>query len=461
MKDSKELKLLVLTDFISINLATFAIFFLKFKSGFFITHFRHSYFQLLTIAPLFYLFWIIIFNIKDLYKSFYFRSAVEIAINCFSALTLGTFILYIVMSLSLKDFAVKGLLIYYLIACFFIITGRVLFKLTLNSFLKRGIGLRNALIIGYNKSARKIIREYLKGRLLGLNIIGFIDDDPDNPEYHGFKTLGDLDRIGSIIKNNNVREIIISVEVKDPLLINTIILRSKDFNVFYKVVPSLEDIISGNVRTYELFGYKLLELFPDILSPFQRTVKRLFDIFVSFILLVITAPVMLISALIIYFESEGGIIYRQKRVGKDFKEFTVYKFRSMKKDAEAKTGAVWASKNDPRVTKFGKFMRMTRIDELPQLVNVLIGNMSFVGPRPERKVFVDRFIKTIPFYYKRLNIKPGLTGWAQVKHKYDESFEDVKEKLKYDLYYIENISLKLDMIILFYTARVVINFKGH
>lgn len=461
MRVSNEAKLLAVTDLITINTATFFIFFIKFRSGIFVTFTEHSYSSLIILAPLFYMYWLLIFNIKDLYKSFYFRSAVEIAINCFVAISIGAFILYVLTTVNLRELAGTGLLIYYVLMLIFVIGGRVLFKLTLNKFLRKGVGVRNALIIGYNKSARKIIREYQKGRLLGLNILGFIDDDPDNPEYRGFRTLGDIDVLGKIIREHSVREIIISVEVKDPFLINEIILSSKDYNVFYKVVPSLEDIISGNVRTYELFGYKLLELFPDLLSPFERMLKRSFDIIAASVMILLSLPVMIVSAVIIKIDSEGDVIYRQKRVGKDFKEFTLYKFRSMKKDAEAATGAVWATRDDPRITKFGMFMRKTRIDELPQLVNVLTGNMSFVGPRPERKVFVDKFIKTIPFYYKRLNVKPGLTGWAQVKHKYDESFEDVKEKLKYDLYYIENLSLKLDIIILFYTAKVVINFKGH
>lgn len=400
---------------------------------------------------------------RDMYRSFYFRSAVEIFLNCVSTLTIGIALVYLI-TIDLNNpetYFRSTLIIYYMSLIAFVAFGRLSFKLGLNRYLRKGIGLRNALIIGYNKSAKKIVREYLKGSLLGLKIVGFIDDDIDNPEYRGIKTIGNFNNFDKLISSMQIREIIISVEAKDPLLINRIILKSKDKHVFYKVVPSLNDIISGNVRTFELFNFTLLELFPDILSPFQRFLKRAMDVLASFMLLVVSFPVMIISAIVIKIDSPGNIIYHQKRVGKDFKEFTVYKFRSMRKNAEAKTGAVWATKNDPRITKFGNFMRKTRIDELPQLFNVLLGNMSFVGPRPERKVFVDEFIKTIPFYYKRLHVKPGLTGWAQVKHKYDETVEDVKEKLKYDLFYIENLSLKLDFVILLHTIKVVINFRGH
>ena len=463
MKISKERKLLVLADFITVNLSTFFLFFLKFKSGLFQSTMEHSYAQLFFIMPIIYFFWLTLFHMRDMYRSFYFRSAIEIFLHCISTLTIGVAIVYLVtIELNNPETYFRfPLIIYYLTLVAFVAIGRLSFKLMLNRYLRKGIGLRNALIIGYNKSAKKIVREYLKGSLLGLKIAGFIDDDPDNPEYQGIKTIGNFDNFDKLITKKQIREIIISIESKDPLLINKVILKSKDRNVFYKVVPSLNDIISGNVRTFELFNFTLLELFPDILSPFQRFLKRSIDLIASFILLLVSFPIMIVSAIIIKIDSPGNIIYHQKRIGKDFKEFTVFKFRSMSQDAEATTGAVWATKNDSRITKYGNFMRKTRIDELPQLFNVLIGNMSFVGPRPERKVFVDEFIKNIPFYYKRLHVKPGLTGWAQVKHKYDETVEDVKEKLKYDLFYIENLSLKLDLIIILHTVRTVVNFRGH
>ncbi len=190
-----------------------------------------------------------------------------------------------------------------------------------------------------------------------------------------------------------------------------------------------------------------------------RRLKRALDVMLSLGLLVLTLPITILAALIVRLESPGPVIYRQDRVGLHEKEFTVYKFRSMRADAE-KNGAVWAASNDARVTRFGKFMRKVRIDELPQLWNVLKGDMSFIGPRPERMAFVRQLKKTIPYYSLRHTVKPGLTGWAQVCYPYGASEEDARRKLEYDLYYIKNISLLLDLRILFKTAGVILFPRG-
>lgn len=190
-----------------------------------------------------------------------------------------------------------------------------------------------------------------------------------------------------------------------------------------------------------------------------RRLKRAIDVMISLSLLTMTLPITLLAALIVRLESPGPVIYRQDRVGLHEKEFTVYKFRSMRQDAE-KNGAVWAAKNDARVTKFGKIMRKTRIDELPQLWNVLKGDMSFIGPRPERMAFVKELKKRIPYYGMRHTVKPGLTGWAQVSYPYGASEEDARKKLEYDLYYIKNLSLLMDLRILFKTVGVVLFPSG-
>jgi len=453
-----ETKLLILADLITINSCTFLLFFIKFKSGWFPIYSVQSYSLLLYAMPAIYLFWFAIFWSRNLYRSFYYRNIIEILVNIIGATFIGVLLIFIIIDLTDQSisFEKKGLMIYLLIFITFTGGARFVFKLIQTAMLKNGIGLRNAVIIGNNPIGNKLYKEYKKGNLLGIYILGFLDDSNSDKKHY----LGKLADLETLLQRDKIREVLIALPPEENIAINKVILTCKNYPVSFKIEPSLTDIISGNIKTCEILGYPLMELFPEILTPFQTLVKRSVDIVMALTILTLTAPLMLITAIIIRIESSGKVIYTQKRVGKDFKEFTVYKFRSMCSNAEAKTGAVWASKNDSRITRVGKFIRKTRIDELPQLFNIIIGNMSFVGPRPERKVFVDQFVETIPFYYKRLQVKPGLTGWAQVKHKYDESFDDVKEKLKYDLFYIENMSLQLDFIIILNTVSVVVMQKG-
>ncbi|MDP0494290.1 MAG: exopolysaccharide biosynthesis polyprenyl glycosylphosphotransferase, partial [Fusobacterium sp. JB021] len=191
----------------------------------------------------------------------------------------------------------------------------------------------------------------------------------------------------------------------------------------------------------------------------QKRTKRLFDLFLALFIGILTLPIMIISAIIVKLESSGPVIYNQVRVGENQKEFYVHKFRSMKNDAE-KNGPRWAMEDDPRITKYGDFMRKTRIDELPQIWNILKGEMSFIGPRPERHIFIKKIEKKVKYYNMRHSIKPGLTGWAQVMYSYGSSIEDSKKKLEYDLYYIKHQNFTLDMVVLFKTIKTVIFRKG-
>jgi exopolysaccharide biosynthesis polyprenyl glycosylphosphotransferase len=195
------------------------------------------------------------------------------------------------------------------------------------------------------------------------------------------------------------------------------------------------------------------------MSQWEQVMKRILDVAVSLLVLILGLPVWLLVAIIIRLESPGPALYKQERVGKDGERFNMIKFRSMREDAE-KAGPQWAHKKDPRVTRVGKWLRKLHIDEVPQMVNVLNGHMSLVGPRPERPMFVESLSKEIPLYTRRLKVRPGVTGWAQVKHQYDETIEDVRKKVQYDLYYIENMSLRMDMKILFSTASHMLLGKG-
>jgi exopolysaccharide biosynthesis polyprenyl glycosylphosphotransferase len=205
----------------------------------------------------------------------------------------------------------------------------------------------------------------------------------------------------------------------------------------------------------------LIDIMPELMPEWEKKLKRLLDIIASFIILIITLPVIIITAIAIKLESKGPVFFKQERSGMNGTIFRIIKFRSMYEDAEKHTGPIWSSKDDPRVTRIGKIIRRVRIDELPQLINVLKGEMSIVGPRPERPFFVEKLSEEIPYYKRRLKVRPGITGWAQVKHKYDESVEDVKIKLRYDLFYIENMSLRMDFKIIVRTIFVVLFGQGH
>ena len=231
--------------------------------------------------------------------------------------------------------------------------------------------------------------------------------------------------------------------------------------VSMKIIPDLYDIISGQARTNQIYGFPLIEIMPEIMQPWEVAVKRGIDIAVSSLILFLGLPFWLLVALAIKLDSKGPIFYTQERVGKDEKQLKIIKFRSMHHDAESDSGPVWADRRDPRATRVGKLLRKTRLDEVPQLINVLDGDMSLVGPRPERPYFVEQLSREIPLYKRRLKVRPGITGWAQVRHKYDESIDDVRRKVQYDLFYIENMSLRMDMKILLRTISVVLLGKGH
>lgn len=279
-------------------------------------------------------------------------------------------------------------------------------------------------------------------------------------EYQYIDFTGAKEEFPKFVQENNIsliilcREKLASSEIREILAMK---LKGVEVKSYFDYMIENEGKIEVEFITEEwllqAYGFKILR------SQIQNNIKRVFDIIMAIIIGVMTLPVMAVAAIIVRFESPGPIIYSQDRVGENGKEFKVHKFRSMRNDAE-KDGAKWAQVNDPRVTKFGNFMRKTRIDELPQLINVLKGEMSFIGPRPERMVFIKELEKEIPYYNLRHMVKPGLTGWAQVMYPYGASVEDARRKLEYDLYYIKHHSLYLDLMIMFMTFKTVVFGKG-
>ncbi len=304
---------------------------------------------------------------------------------------------------------------------------------------------RNVMIIGSGNEAREI-KEILQTKQM-YSIVAELPID-------------DYKKIEDIVDQRKVSKLIITENFQNRSFIENILsLKLKGIQVFdyLSFFEKVEEKVPVKAIDEEwiLYGSGFSILYDGI----QGRIKRLFDLFCAIVIGLTTLPIMMISVLIIKLESKGGVLYSQNRVGLGNKEFKIYKFRSMKEDAE-KDGAKWAVKNDPRVTKFGNFMRKTRIDELPQLWNVIKGEMTFVGPRPERMVFIKELEKEIPFYNIRHCVKPGLTGWAQVMYPYGASVEDAHQKLQYDLYYVKHQTLALDLMILFRTVKTVVFGRG-
>ena len=275
----------------------------------------------------------------------------------------------------------------------------------------------------------------------------------------GLTKLGDYSALEDVIKSNDIEEVIIATEPKEHEKINNIINDVADLSVSIKVIADMYNILTGSVKMNSIFGALLISVNPEILSPWEKITKRIVDVFLSIIAILILLPVFIILSFLIKTGSKGPIIFKQERIGLHGKPFWIYKFRSMITEAE-KNGPQLSSQNDPRITAIGKFMRKTRLDETPQFFNVIKGDMAIVGPRPEREFYIQKIVEKAPHYKHVLKVKPGITSWGQVKFGYAENVDEMVSRLKFDLLYVENMSLSLDVKILFYTAIIMIKGDG-
>ena len=318
------------------------------------------------------------------------------------------------------------------------------------------------LVVGTGDTARKVARQILDQHEFAYRVIGFIDDDAArigerivNPAIIG--TPVDIDRL---IALHHVDRIIVGLSDRRGKLPVAELLRAKMAGIRVEDATTTYERVTGKILIDDLRPSWLIFSDGFRVSRATRLMKRAIDLILSLTLALITLPLMLITALLVFLEDGRPILYRQERTGESGRTFVLSKFRSMRKDAEKGGTPIWATDGDNRVTRVGRFIRKTRLDELPQLWNVLRGDMSFVGPRPERPFFVAQLAEDIPFYQQRHAVKPGLTGWAQVKYRYGSSREDAMEKLRYDLYYIKHLSVFFDLTIVFDTVKVVLFRKG-
>ncbi len=465
MSKQKEIIILFFSDLITLLISWSIYYWLRVQSGLIVS----------TASPDFWLpmaaisiYWVFIFFLFGLYKSWYAKSRFDELAAIFKAVTFGVLVLFFAIY---ADDRWSGthlhsrLLIvgYWLIVITCVGGGRLLQHSFQRRLLEAGIGLHNAFIIGWSKKAVDLFDKVKKFPALGYRVVGFVPVSPvpNDHSYHEVPILSSVGELESLIEHFQVRDILIAVESSEHASLLSVIAMANSHDVSLKIVPDLYDIISGQARTNQIYGFPLIEIMPQIMQPWERVMKRVIDIFVSAAILLIGLPLWVLVAVAITLDSPGPIFYTQERIGKDGKRFRIIKYRSMYRNAELQSGPVWANKKDPRVTRIGRILRKARIDEVPQLINVLDGDMSLVGPRPERPFFVEQLSKEIPLYKRRLKVRPGVTGWAQVKHKYDENIEDVRRKVEYDLFYIENMSLRMDLKILLNTVMVVFLGKGH
>ena len=328
--------------------------------------------------------------------------------------------------------------------------------------IKQGKVGFNTLVIGGNDKAIDIYKRVSESpKALGNIFKGFIysNKESSNGMSNYLPKLGALENLENIIDEYEIEEVIVAVDSSEHHLLENILTRLSYRPVIVKVLPDLYDIISGSVKTSNVYDAVLIHIHPDLMPDWQRVCKRTIDIVASIFALIILAPVYLFAAIKVKLSSHGPIIYKQKRIGRFGKIFYIYKFRSMKVDAE-KNGPALSSDEDPRITSWGKVMRKWRIDELPQFVNILKGDMSLVGPRPERQHFIDIISKTHPHYKYLHKVKPGITSWGMVQFGYAENVDEMIERMKYDLLYIENCSLALDAKIMLYTLLVIFQGRG-
>lgn len=429
--------------------------------------FSNKFFWALILVPLF---WIFFYWLAGNYKEVLRKSRLKEFMQLFFISLIGVTLLFFAVLLDDEIANYKNYYLSYITLFFLHFTITSSTRLILSSIIihkiRKGQIFFNTLIIGANGVACKTFKKIEKlKKTAGNRFIGFVNLNGKSPGNHKeplerfLPYLGSINNIKSIIEKNKVEEVIIAIEASEHKSITNILNKLEGLNVQKKIVPDMYSIISGQVKMTSILDEPLIHIETEIMPQWQKVFKRLFDIIFSIFVIILLSPLFIIIAILIKISSEGPIFYTHYRIGLNGKPFKIYKFRSMYKDAE-KNGPMLSNKFDKRITPVGKFIRKYRIDELPQFFNVLKGDMSIVGPRPEREYYIKQIIKKAPHYKYLHKVRPGITSWGQIKYGYAENVNQMIERLKYDIIYLENMSILVDFKIIIYTILTVLKGKG-
>ena len=410
--------------------------------------------------------WIIFYYFTGFYNNVFRRSRLDDFTRTFMTSLLGVIMIFFLLILddTIVDYTNYYSLFFTLFLLHFTLTlipRMVITGITVSRVHMRKIGFKTVMI-GSNENAADVYMDILdQKKSSGHEILGFIS--VHQKEHFQLQDhiarLGGLENMETILRDHAVEEVIIALEPSEHGKIGDIINRLSLLDVRISAIPSMTDILTGKVKSTTIFGTPLQEVTHELMPAWQQNLKQMLDVILSIISLIILSPLIIFLVIGVKLSSPGPVLYRQQRVGRFGKHFQIYKFRSMYHNAE-ENGPELSSKHDPRVTRFGQFMRKHRLDEIPNFINVLKGEMSLVGPRPEREYFINKITEQAPHYIHLHKVKPGITSWGQVKYGYAESVEEMIKRLRYDILYIENMSLFVDLKILFYTAITIVKGRG-